>query len=506
MAAAAAAHALVFPCPAQGHINAMLPLAAALVDAGVFVTFLHTDHNLRVFSSASVAASPRLRFVSIPDGLPDDNPRSVADVLELDRSLREVGSVRYRALLASLLPAAAGSPSFRDGRDDGVDDEHLFPPVTCVVADSWMPWAIDVAEELGVPALAFFTSSTCSYLAYLAVPELLELGELPFPAGCDLDEPVRLVPGMETFLRRRDLPNCYRRLPSDDAEDGDDTDPMLHTVHLFAKATAKSKARALVLNTAASLETSAIEHIAPRMRDVFAIGPLHAMSPSAPAPVPSSQWCADDECIAWLDGQADRSVVYLSFGSLAVMSYEQFTEFLLGIVATGYPFLWVLRPDMVGEGQGYGILEEAAMVAAGDGKGRVVEWAPQREVLRHRAVGCFVTHAGWNSTLEAVVEGVPMVCWPSFADQHINSRFVGAVWRNGLDMKDVSDRAVVERMVMEAMESGDIRRSAEALARQVKRDVAAGGSSATEFQRLIGFIRELNTSNAASGLTVNGCD
>ncbi|KAF8644565.1 hypothetical protein HU200_014181 [Digitaria exilis] len=339
-----------------------------------------------------------------------------------------------------------------------------------------MPWAIDVAEELGVPALAFFTSSTCSYLAYLAVPELLELGELPFPAGSDLDEPVRIVPGMETFLRRRDLPSCYRRLPSDDA------DPMLHKVEMFAKATAHSKARALVLNTAASLEASAVAHIAPHMRDVFAIGPLHAISPSAPAP-------------------ADRSVVYLSFGSLAVMSYEQFTEFLLGIVATGYPFLWVLRPDMVGEDQGYGVLEEAAMVAAGDGKGRVVEWAPQREVLRHKAVGCFVTHAGWNSTLEAVVEGVPMVCWPSFADQHINSRFVGAVWRNGLDMKDVSDRAVVERMVMEAMESGEIRRSAEALARQVKRDVAAGGSSATEFQRLIGFIRELRTSNAASGLT-----
>nr|CAB3457976.1 unnamed protein product [Digitaria exilis] len=358
-----------------------------------------------------------------------------------------------------------------------------------------MPWAIDVAEELGVPALAFFTSSTCSYLAYLAVPELLELGELPFPAGSDLDDPVRIVPGMETFLRRRDLPSCYRRLPSDDA------DPMLHKVEMFAKATEHSKARALVPNTAASLEASAVAHIAPHMRDVFAIGPLHAISPSAPA---SSQWCADDECIAWLDGQADRSVVYLSFGSLAVISHEQFTEFLSGIVSTGYPFLWVLRPDMVGEGQG--VLLQEALMAAGDGKGRVVEWAPQREVLRHRAVGCFVTHAGWNSTLEGVVAGVPMVCWPFFGDQQINSRLVGAVWGNGLDMKDVCDRAVVERMVMEAMESGEIRRSAEALARQVKRDVAAGGSSATEFQRLIGFIRELSTSNAASSLTVNGCD
>src|SRR5688572_7631096 len=98
-----AAHVLVFPVPVQGHINAMLPFAAALLDAGAHVTFLHTDHNLRrVGRAASVASSPRLRFLSIPDGLPDDSRRSVGDLGELDRSLREVGSVRYRALFASL--------------------------------------------------------------------------------------------------------------------------------------------------------------------------------------------------------------------------------------------------------------------------------------------------------------------------------------------------------------------------------------------------------------------
>jgi len=105
-------------------------------------------------------------------------------------------------------------------------------------------------------------------------------------------------------------------------------------------------------------------------------------------------------------------------------------------------------------------------------------------------------HAGWNSTLEGVVEGVPMVCWPFFADQQINSRFVAAVWRNGLDMKDVCDRGVVERTVREAMESAKIRRSAHALAEQVKRDVADGGASSLEFKRLVSFIRELSTSAA----------
>ncbi|VAI73394.1 hypothetical protein VPH35_122600 [Triticum aestivum] len=342
-----------------------------------------------------------------------------------------------------------------------------------------MPLAIDVAEELGVPALAFRTASACSFLAYLSVPRLVELGEVPIPVGADLDEPVRSVPGMEDFLRRRDLPNSCRR-----RAETDDVDPLLQ---ILVGYTAHSrKARALIFNSAASLERSALAHIAPHMRDVFAIGPLHAVS-AAPAPA-TSLWREDDGCMAWLDGQADRSVVYVSLGSLTVISLEQFTEFLSGLVGSGYAFLWVLRPDMVGASQS-AVLQEA-VGAAGNGKARVVDWAPQRDVLRHRAVGCFLTHAGWNSTLEGITEGVPLVCWPFFADQHMNSRFVGAVWGTGLDMKDVCERAVVEGMVRQAMESGQLRMSAQALSQEVRRDVAEGGSSATEFKRLVSFIKE----------------
>uniref|UniRef100_A0A0E0EBC0 Glycosyltransferase n=1 Tax=Oryza meridionalis TaxID=40149 RepID=A0A0E0EBC0_9ORYZ len=494
---AAAAHVLVFPFPAQGHINCMMHFATGLLGAGLHVTFLHSDRSLRRLGGAAAAlaaASPRLRFLSIPDGLPDDHARAAGDLLEHLESIRIKGSVAYRVLLVSLVLRAG------DGGSAG------FPPVTCVVADGIMPFAIDVAEEIGVPALGFRTVSACSFLAYLSIPRLFELGELPFPAGGDLDEPVRGVPGMETFLRRRDLPSFCRG----------QNDPMLQTL---IEVTAHSRtARALVLNTSASMEGPALAHIAPRMRDVFAIGPLHTMFP-APAAA-GSLWRADDGCMAWLDGQPDRSVVYVSLGSFTVISLEQFTEFLHGLVAAGHAFLWVLRPDMVGASQSAALRE--AVAAAGDSKARVVEWAPQLDVLRHRAVGCFLTHAGWNSTLEAAVEGVPTVCWPFFADQQINSRFaavegvptvcwpffadqqinsrfVAAVWRTGLDMKDVCDAAVVERMVREAMESAEIRASAQALARQLRRDIADdGGSSAAEFQRLVGFIKELSQSMADS--------
>lgn len=140
--------------------------------------------------------------------------------------------------------------------------------------------------------------------------------------------------------------------------------------------------------------------------------------------------------------------------------------------------------------------------AAGGGD-RAVRWWSGRStgtcttcVLGHRAVavGCFLTHAGWkwNSMLEAAVEGVPVVCWPFFADQQTVSRFVGAVWKTGLDMKDVCDRAVVARMVREAMEATEIRAAAQAMACRLRLDVAQGGSSASRLERLVAFIAELS--------------
>ena len=476
-AEAAAAHVLVFPAPAQGHLNSFLHFSTGLLRAGLHVTFLHTDHNLRRLGAAAdeaTAASPRLRFLSVPDGLPDDDPRAVDGLPELLEALRTKASAAYRALLASL--RAGGGGAAADG----------FPAVTCVVGDGIMPFVVDVAEELGVPAISYRTVSACAVLAYLSVPRLLDLGELPFPEGGDLDAPIRGVPGMENFLRRRDLPIQFRQLTSTHEE------PLIKGV--VAATLHSRKARALMVNTTTSLERSSLAHLAKEMRGVFAVGPLHAMSP-APA-VATSLWRPDDGCMAWLDSQAEaaRSVVYISLGSLTVISHEQFTEFLHGLVATGYPFLWVLRPDMLGASQDAALQE--AIGAVGRDRACVVPWVPQRDVLRHRAVGCFLTHSGWNSTLEGIVEGVPMVCWPFFADQKINSRFVAAVWRNGLDMKDVCDRGVVERTVREAMESAKIRSSARALAEQVKRDVADGGASALEFKRLVSFIRELSTSAA----------
>ncbi|XP_010905381.2 7-deoxyloganetic acid glucosyltransferase [Elaeis guineensis] len=483
------AHVLIFPFPIQGHVNGMLKLAELLSKTGLHVTFLNSDYNHDRLSRSSsayalLAQSPRFRFDSISDGLADENPRSAFRLMELEESLRTRSAVQYRELLTN-----------RGRGDDG-----KWPPVTCVIADGAMTFAVDIAEELGIPAIAFRTISACSFWAYFCIPRLLQNGELPFPDEADLDEPVRSVPGMEAFLRRRDLPSFCRQA-------GDEADQTFEFVTTVTANT--NRARALILNTFESLEATALSHVRSHFPVTYAVGPLPALlrsygshCPSNPAVSPTSSmpsaslWEEDRTCMTWLDSQPHKSVVYVSFGSLTVVSQEAFLEFWIGLVNSGQRFLWVVRPDLVEEEMLP--LPEEVKVGTKE-RGCLVDWVPQEQVLAHPAVGCFLTHSGWNSTLESLVAGVPMLCWPFFADQQINSRFVSEVWKVGLDMKDLCSRSIVEMMVREVMEgqrTDGWRRSAREMAKMAWESVAEGGSSHADFRRLIQRIMSLSSHGA----------
>ena len=118
-------------------------------------------------------------------------------------------------------------------------------------------------------------------------------------------------------------------------------------------------------------------------------------------------------------------------------------------------------------------------------------WVPQEEVLVHQALGGFLTHSEWNSTLESIVARVPMICWPYFVDQQINSRFVSEVWKLGMDMKDVCGRFLVEKMVNHLMEETMeiFMKSIAKKARLAKESVSEGGSSYRNWDHLIKDIR-----------------
>ncbi len=197
--------------------------------------------------------------------------------------------------------------------------------------------------------------------------------------------------------------------------------------------------------------------------------------------------------MTWLDTQPLKSVIYVSFGSFTVMTKEKHMEFWYGLVNSKKRFLWVLRSNSFAEEHGENEVP-TELVEGTKERGYIVSWTPQEEVLAHQAIGGFLTHSGWNSTLENIVAGVPMICWPYFADQQVNSRFVSEVWKVGLDMKDVCDRVIIEKMVNDLMveRKEEFVRSVDEMARLAKESVSEGGNSYCNLDRLIEDIRMMS--------------
>jgi len=141
--------------------------------------------------------------------------------------------------------------------------------------------------------------------------------------------------------------------------------------------------------------------------------------------------------------------VYVNFGSVTVMSPTQLAEFTWGLANSGQTFLWVIRPDLVVSDTAILPLEFSAMTRE---RSLLASWCPQVQVLRHQAIGGFLTHNGWNSTIESIMAGVPMVCWPFFAEQQMNCRYSCQEWGIGMEIDGDVKRDEVERQVRELME------------------------------------------------------
>uniref|UniRef100_A0A803MCN9 Uncharacterized protein n=1 Tax=Chenopodium quinoa TaxID=63459 RepID=A0A803MCN9_CHEQI len=117
-----------------------------------------------------------------------------------------------------------------------------------------------------------------------------------------------------------------------------------------------------------------------------------------------------DLVMEWLDEQPLSSVVFLCFGSMGGFDVDQVTEIANGLDRSGFRFLWSLI-----EALPEGFVDRMAH------RGKIIKWAPQVQILAHRAIGGFVTHCGWNSILESLWFGVTMATWPMCADQQLNA-------------------------------------------------------------------------------------
>ncbi|CAD6260688.1 unnamed protein product [Miscanthus lutarioriparius] len=130
------------------------------------------------------------------------------------------------------------------------------------------------------------------------------------------------------------------------------------------------------------------------------------------------------------------------------MTNEELVEFAWGLANSGHDFLWIIRPDLV---NGDAAVLPPEFLEAIKGRGHLASWCPQEVVLRHEAVGVFLTHSGWNSTMESLCAGVPMLCWPFFAEQQTNCRYKCVEWGVAMEIGHDVRREVVEEKIREVM-------------------------------------------------------
>ncbi|KAJ0035592.1 hypothetical protein Pint_26245 [Pistacia integerrima] len=192
-----------------------------------------------------------------------------------------------------------------------------------------------------------------------------------------------------------------------------------------------------------------------------------------------------ETCLKWLDSKQPASVIYVSFGSLAALEKNQMEEIAWGLKNSNIFFLWVVRESEC-EKLPENFSEETSE------KGLVVSWCCQLEVLAHESVGCFMTHCGWNSTLEAISVGVPIVAMPQWADQPTNAKFIEDVWGvgmrargNGEGIVKGEEIEVCIREVMEGERGKEIKRNSKKWKDLAKEAVDEGGSTDKNIQEFV---------------------
>nr|AYR16607.1 UDP-glucosyltransferase UGT74AT1 [Polygala tenuifolia] len=405
-------HCIVLAYPAQGHLNPMVQFSKRLIQKGVRVTLVTTHFyckNLRKENYNSISIE------GITDGFDEGGAMQSAEDWETYlNKFWQVGP----ASLAELLEKFASSGS----------------PAGCLVYDSFMPWALDVAKKYELVGAVFLTQSCAVNNVYYHVHE----GLLKTP----ISEHTISLPGLPE-LAVKDLPSFVY---------SPDSYPVLSKliVDIFSSI---GKADWVLCNTFYELEEEAVKFLSK-------VWPLRPIGPAIPSMYLDQRHQDDTEyglsilnqntevCLKWLGERPKRSVVYVSFGSLASLNDEQMKEIAYGLKDSESDFLWIVRePD------------EAKLpkhFAQTLQKGLVMRWCPQLQVLAHDAVGCFFTHCGWNSTLEAISLGVPMIAMPQWTDQTTNSKFIMDVWRVGvkvqLDERGIAKREAIKQTIKEVME------------------------------------------------------
>ncbi|KAL1561414.1 UDP glycosyltransferase 9-like [Salvia divinorum] len=429
------AQVVVIPFPAQGHINPALAFAKCLASKGLLVAVVITTS---VAKSANFSDCASLALHTVSDGSEHVEGTETVEAY-LKRFRRNISRN-----LADLM------------------DDHMSC-TRAIVYDSIMPWVLDIAKDRGLVGACFFTQS-CSASAVFH-----HLGQgllLQYPYEDDAAVSLPALPPLE----KRDLPSFSHMV-----------DPDHFAVKLLTDQFSNlGRADWIFFNTFDKLETKILEWMRSRW-PITTIGPTFLLQGEAKKHSISMFEPKADAYREWLESRDPGSVVYVSFGSFASMEKEQMAELGHALLTTGHHFLWVVLSSELEK-----LPPDFAATAAAAGTGLVVEWCHQPEVLAHPAVACFVTHCGWNSTLEGLSHGVPLVAMAQWVDQNTNAKLVVDVWGAGAAPRRRGGDGIVGReeiaMCIERVVGGDgegvgIRRNALRWKEMAAEAVGSGGSS-----------------------------
>ncbi|XBJ04832.1 hypothetical protein VPH35_023710 [Triticum aestivum] len=344
-------------------------------------------------------------------------------------------------------------------------------PVTCVVCSMVLPAALDVAREHAIPLAVYWIQPATVLAAYYHY--FHGHGDLVASHAADPAFEVSL-PGMPRPLRIRDFPSFLV-----DTTGSELAKLMNEAAREVFERLGDHGCTKVLVNTFDELEPAALAAMKERL-DVFAVGPVIGPSSSAEPRIHLFNHAGADEkrYMEWLGAEAARSVVYVSFGSVWTYTEKQMEEIANGLRPCGRPYLLVVPNDGRQEDVSRS-LDDVVL----EGLGMVVEWCDQPKVLSHPSVGCFVTHCGWNSALEAMSLGVPVVAAPSLFDQRTNAFLIEEEWAAGVrgerNSEGVFTREELARCVELLMGHGpraiEIRERVEALKGMAREAAASGG-------------------------------
>ncbi|XP_030492858.2 UDP-glycosyltransferase 73C4 [Cannabis sativa] len=403
-------HFLVIPLMSQGHQIPMIDIARLLAHHGAMVTIVTTPLNA-------------VRFNSIIDR--DIQSGYPIQIVELQFPLAQSG-LPQGSESTDTLPSLSLFKNFMSAvslLQQPLEQlfQQLNPTPTCIIADKNIIWAAQTAQKFRIPKISFdglscFASSCAHHLHVSKIHETIESESEPF-----------IIPGLPD---RVELMKCQLSGAFNPRSEQ------------FLKATCKRVMEAeegaygVLVNSFEELEGEYVREYKKNVkgRKVWCVGPVSLCNENYldKAERGNKASIDNEDCLKWLDLQAPSSVVYACLGSMNRLLPPQLAELGLGLEASKSPFVWVIRKAYKSD-EFEDWLKKDGLEERTKGRGLFIRgWAPQVLILAHKAIGAFLTHCGWNSTLEGICAGVPLVTWPLFAEQFYNEKFIVQVKKIGV--------------------------------------------------------------------------